>query len=46
MLILPRLSSGHGSVLPMTEHFARHFAQMVEKMLIERVCVPSFRSPT
>lgn len=28
---------GHGSVLPMTEHFARHFSQMVGKMLDERV---------
>ncbi|KAK4699145.1 hypothetical protein P7C70_g7120, partial [Phenoliferia sp. Uapishka_3] len=28
---------GHGSVLPMTEHFARHVVQMMEKMVIERV---------
>lgn len=28
---------GHGSVLPMTEHFARHFSQMIAKMIDERV---------
>lgn len=28
---------GHGSVLPLTEHFARHLRQMIEKMLYEHV---------
>ncbi|KAK4701577.1 hypothetical protein P7C70_g4652, partial [Phenoliferia sp. Uapishka_3] len=33
----PYAPYGHGSVLPMTEHFARHVVQMMEKMVIERV---------